>query len=112
MLRRHLGTTLVYVDSLDLEMMENEVQDYQLLAIWCGSTATFHMTPPGLPHFSQNSSACPLIGPDQKDWISKLPVIEFAMNSSTTGYTPFVLNYGHHQEKYTLSDRSGMSETV
>src|ERR1700683_670192 len=37
------------------------------------------------------------ISPDQKDWVSKLPAIEFAMNSassSTTGYAPFVLNYG------------------
>ena len=33
----------------------------------------------------------------QKDWVTKLPVIEFAMNSarsSTTGFTPFYLNYG------------------
>ena len=37
------------------------------------------------------------ISPDQRDWISKLPAIEFAMNSassSTMGYAPFVLNYG------------------
>lgn len=37
------------------------------------------------------------VSPDQKDWVKKLPAIEFAMNSassSTTGYPPFVLNYG------------------
>ncbi|KAF9541459.1 hypothetical protein CPC08DRAFT_620460, partial [Agrocybe pediades] len=37
------------------------------------------------------------IAPHQRDWVSKLPAIEFAMNSatsSTTGYAPFFLNYG------------------
>ena len=36
------------------------------------------------------------VGPKQKDWATKLPAIEFAMNSarsSTTGFTPFFLNY-------------------
>jgi len=35
----------------------------------------------------------------QKDWVTKLPAIEFAMNSarsSTTGFTPFYLNYGRN----------------
>lgn len=35
--------------------------------------------------------------PHQHDWVSKLPAIEFAINSAqsaTTGYAPFVLNYG------------------
>lgn len=37
------------------------------------------------------------IGPKQKDWASKLPAIEFALNSAqseTTGFAPFFLNYG------------------
>ena len=37
------------------------------------------------------------VNPKQKDWVKKLPAIEFAMNSarsSTTGFTPFYLNYG------------------
>ena len=37
------------------------------------------------------------IHPTQKDWVSKLPAIEFAINSArsdTTGYSPFFLNYG------------------
>ena len=37
------------------------------------------------------------ISPDQRDWVSKLPGVEFAINSArsqTTGYAPFVLNYG------------------
>jgi transposase InsO family protein len=39
------------------------------------------------------------VGPKQKDWVTKLPAIEFAMNSarsSTTGFTPFYLNYGRN----------------
>ena len=37
------------------------------------------------------------VSTNQKDWVTKLPAIEFAMNSarsSTTGFTPFYLNYG------------------
>lgn len=39
------------------------------------------------------------VRPDQKDWVSKLPAIEFAVNSarsSTTGFSPFQLNYGRN----------------
>jgi hypothetical protein len=37
------------------------------------------------------------VAPDQRDWVLKLPAIKFAINSAssqTTGYAPFVLNYG------------------
>lgn len=37
------------------------------------------------------------IAPNQKDWVAKLPAIEFAINlarSETTGYSPFFLNSG------------------
>lgn len=37
------------------------------------------------------------ISPGQKDWVSKLPGIEFAINSAcsdSTGYAPFFLNHG------------------
>ena len=37
------------------------------------------------------------IGPSQKDWVMKLPAIEFAINlarSDSTGYAPFFLNTG------------------
>ncbi|KAJ3003961.1 hypothetical protein NUW54_g5037 [Trametes sanguinea] len=37
------------------------------------------------------------ISPNQRDWVSKLPAIEFAINSAqsdTTGYAPFFLNSG------------------
>ena len=39
------------------------------------------------------------VSPKQKDWVTKLPMIKFAMNlarSSTTGFTPFYLNYGRN----------------
>lgn len=39
-----------------------------------------------------------LVNPDQLDWIDKIPLTEFAINSSvsaTTGYAPFELNYGY-----------------
>lgn len=37
------------------------------------------------------------INPNQKDWVSKLPAIQFAINSArseSTGYSPFFLNTG------------------
>jgi transposase InsO family protein len=37
------------------------------------------------------------VRPDQKDWVTKLPAIEFAINSArseSTGYAPFFLNTG------------------
>ena len=39
------------------------------------------------------------VSTNQKDWVMKLLAIEFAMNSarsSTTGFTPFYLNYGRN----------------
>jgi hypothetical protein len=38
------------------------------------------------------------VSPDQTNWVEKLPITEFTMNSavsSTTGYSPFKLNYGY-----------------
>ncbi|KIL55335.1 hypothetical protein M378DRAFT_50393, partial [Amanita muscaria Koide BX008] len=37
------------------------------------------------------------ISPDQKDWVIRLPAVEFAINcarSETTGFAPFFLNNG------------------
>src|SRR5262249_36582523 len=37
-----------------------------------------------------------MISPDQTDWVAKIPLVEFAINSSvnsTTGFAPFELNY-------------------
>ncbi|TDL13788.1 hypothetical protein BD410DRAFT_708336, partial [Rickenella mellea] len=38
-----------------------------------------------------------MVQPDQTDWPEKLPMVEFALNSSinsSTGFAPFELNYG------------------
>ena len=47
------------------------------------------------------------IAPNQKDWVSKLPGIEFAINSArseTTGYAPFFLNYGRMPRSFIWND--------
>src|ERR1700677_1416383 len=39
-----------------------------------------------------------LVQPNQTDWVEKLPMVEFAINSnisSSTGFVPFELNYGY-----------------
>jgi hypothetical protein len=39
-----------------------------------------------------------MIQPDQTDWVEKIPMAEFAINlniSSSSGFAPFELNYGH-----------------
>ena len=41
---------------------------------------------------------CTVVSNDQRDWSDECPMVEFAINSSvntTTGYTPFELNYGY-----------------
>ena len=56
---------------------------------------------------------CAMVRPDQCNWVEKVPMVEYALNSSissSTGFAPFELNYGHmpvmmsHMEKgVTLS---------
>nr|GAT48782.1 gag-pol polyprotein [Mycena chlorophos] len=50
------------------------------------------------------------ISPNQRDWVAKLPAIEFAMNSArseSTGYAPFFLNTGRMPRSLIWnSDRS------
>ncbi|KZP07977.1 hypothetical protein FIBSPDRAFT_762104, partial [Athelia psychrophila] len=49
------------------------------------------------------------VAPDQRDWVGKLPMIEFAMNSAssaTTGYAPFVLNTGRMPPSMIWSEDS------
>ncbi|GBE83164.1 Transposon Ty3-G Gag-Pol polyprotein [Sparassis crispa] len=39
-----------------------------------------------------------IVSPNQLDWIDKIPMVEFALNSAmsaTTGFAPFELNYGY-----------------
>ena len=62
------------------------------------STA-FHLQTDGVTEQANRSIAQILqtaLANDQKDWSSKCPMVEFAINSSvkaTTGYAPFELNY-------------------
>jgi len=38
------------------------------------------------------------VSPDQKDWLPRIPLVEFALNSSinsSSGFAPFELNYGY-----------------
>jgi hypothetical protein len=38
------------------------------------------------------------VSPDQKDWVPRVPLVEFALNSSinsSSGFAPFELNYGY-----------------
>ena len=64
------------------------------------STA-FHPQTDGATEWANRSIAqilCTVVSKDQKDWSSKCPMVEFAINSSinaTTGYTPFKLNHGY-----------------
>ena len=39
-----------------------------------------------------------MVQPNQRDWVDKLPMVEFALNSSisnSTGFALFELNYGY-----------------
>ena len=39
-----------------------------------------------------------MVQPNQHDWVEKVPMVEYAINSSissSTGFVPFELNYGH-----------------
>jgi hypothetical protein len=47
------------------------------------------------------------IHPNQKDWVTKLPAIEFAINSArsaSTGYAPFFLNFGRMPRSMIWND--------
>ena len=64
------------------------------------STA-FHPQMDGATERANRSIAqilCTVVSNDQRDWSDKCLMVEFAINSSvntTTGYTPFELNYGY-----------------
>ena len=43
---------------------------------------------------------------DQRNWVTKLPAVEFAINTAqldVTGYAPFFLNYGHMPRTFLWS---------
>jgi hypothetical protein len=56
-----------------------------------------------------NNILCTLIKPNQMDWADKLPMVEFAINSShnkSTGFAPFEVNYGY------LPTLQGLLDTI
>ena len=49
-----------------------------------------------------------LVNPDQSDWVEKIPMVEFAINSSvnkSTGYAPFDLTFGYIPILHGLLDK-------
>ena len=62
-------------------------------------STVFHSQMNGATEHANRSIAqilCTIVSNDQKDWLSKCPIVEFAINSSvnaTTGYAPFELNH-------------------
>ena len=49
-----------------------------------------------------------MVQPDQPDWAEKVPMVEYALNlsiSSSTGFAPFELNYGHMSKMMSCMDR-------
>src|ERR1700723_484051 len=64
-------------------------------------STVFHLQTDGATERANRSVAQILrsvIQPDQLDWVDKLPIVEYAINSnisSSTGFAPFELNYGY-----------------
>ena len=64
-------------------------------------STVFHLQMDGATEQANRSIAQILrtvVSNDQKDWLGKCPMVEFAINSSvnaTMGYTPFELNHGY-----------------
>ena len=53
-----------------------------------------------------------MVQPDQHDWAEKIPMVEYALNlsiSSSTGFAPFELNYGHMPEMMSCMDKGRTS---
>jgi hypothetical protein len=56
-----------------------------------------------------NNILCAIVKPDQTDWADKLPIAEFAINSShnkSTRFAPFEVNYGY------LPTLQGLLDTI
>ena len=53
-----------------------------------------------------------MVQPNQRDWAEKIPMVEYALNSSisgSTGFVPFKLNYGHMPEMMSRMDKGRTS---
>ncbi len=73
---------------------------HKLIGTKLKMSSAYHPEIDGLTERSNRTVGAMLrqcVAVDQKDWVSKLPAIEFAINcarSETTGYAPFFLNTG------------------
>ena len=56
-----------------------------------------------------------MVQPDQCDWAEKIPMVEYALNSSissSTGFAPFELNYGHMPKMISRVDTGRTSSPL
>lgn len=86
-------------------------ETHRLLGTQLMMSTSFHPQTDGVTERMNrvvNSILRAVIKPDQSDWYTKLPMVEFAINSSvnkSTGFTPFELNYGYIPTLRGLLDR-------
>ena len=72
----------------------------KLIGVELRMSSTYHLESDGSTehaHCTVGQMLQQCIGPNQKNWVSKLPGIEFAINltwSKSTGFAPFFLNTG------------------
>lgn len=87
-------------------------ETHRLLGTRLLMSTAFHPQTDGVTERANRSIAQILRGmvrPDQSDWVAKLPIVEFALNStvsSTTGFAPFELNGGYLPRMITSTPAS------
>ena len=75
---------------------------HRLLSTWLRMSLAFHPQTDGATERANRTVAWTVgqcVCPDQKDWVTKLPAIEFTTDSarsSTTGFSPLHSNYGRN----------------
>ena len=99
---KHYGLHKVIVGNRDV--LFNSIfwsHIYQLMGVELHMSLVYHPESDSSmerANYSVMQMLCQCIRLNQRDWASKLPAIEFAINiacSESTGYSPFFLNSGH-----------------
>ena len=76
-------------------------ETHKLLRTKLLMSTSFHLQTDGASERVIRSVAqilCAIVKPDQHDWAEKIPLVEFALNSTISnslGFAPFELNYGY-----------------